>query len=453
MITHLFLPHLRYFYLQMKLQRMPLAAAIPDSGCKVMKPHFNSHYIHESAQTKATHMVKLHPLKAYQPLKCFNQACHSSGVDLMHSESQELDMKSSNFNCSGCGARLQASDPKSVGYIPVTKLEELQKCLEQSEPPENTPHEDVHSPKKVSTKGVICQRCFSLMHYNTALNITLKPDDYFTYLHHLKDKRALILLMIDVVDFPGSLFPNLNTLISPTNTVMIVANKIDLFPKNLPPKFWKNFEAAIVNECQRSSLNGCKVNGVHFVSAKSGQGIEELTESILASWGNRGDVYLLGCTNVGKSTLFNKLLVTICGTVPGEISMDSNTNTPSATISWWPGTTLGLLSFPIMSMGKRRRLLAQSRKREMEGSVEASTAGDFLASDEELDEEEVLTPREAKERMQDGTEEVDELLMEVGLYRERRKRKSQDHDLPPQNRNWLHDTPGAINDAQVCNIY
>ena len=135
--------------------------------------------------------------------------------------------------------------------------------------------------------------------------------------------------------------------------------------------------------------------------------------------------------------------------------MDSNTNTPSATISWWPGTTLGLLSFPIMSVGKRRRLLAQTRKRKMEGSVEASTAGDFLASDEELeeelDEEEVLTPREAKEKMQDGTEEVDELLMEVGLYRERRKRKSQ--DLPPQNRNWLHDTPGAINNAQVCNIY
>lgn len=436
----------------MKSQKMPMAG-IADNGYKVMKPHFHSNYIHASAQTKAMHMrnPKLCPLKAYQPLMSFSQAYHSSGVSLMHPESQELDMKSSNFDCSGCGARLQASDPKSVGYIPVTKLEELQKCLEQSEPPENTPQEDVHNPKKVSTKTVICQRCHSLMHYNTALNITLKPDDYLAYLRHLKDKRALILLMIDVVDFPGSLFPNLNTLISPTNRVMVVANKIDLFPRNLAPQFWKNFEAAIINECQRSSLTGCKVDGVHFVSAKSGQGIEELTDSILTSWGNRGDVYLLGCTNVGKSTLFNKLLVTICGAVPGKISIDSNTNTPSATISWWPGTTLGLLSFPMMSTGKRRRLLAQARKREMKGGVAANTAGDILTSGEEpvFDEEEVLIPSKAKQREQDSTEEV---LMEVGLCQER-KRKRQDHDLPPQNRNWLHDTPGAINDAQVCNIH
>jgi len=89
-------------------------------------------------------------------------------------------------------------------------------------------------------------------------------NDYLTHLHHLRDKRALILLMVDVIDFPASLFPELKTLIHPANPVMIVANKTDLLPKNLQPELWKHFETMIVKECQRSSLAGCKISGVQF---------------------------------------------------------------------------------------------------------------------------------------------------------------------------------------------
>ena len=84
------------------------------------------------------------------------------------------------------------------------------------------------------------------------------------------------------------------------------------------------------------------------------------------SWGNRGDVYLLGCTNAGKSTLFNRLLVYMCGVKPGELNRDSNIFVPMATISQWPGTTLALLSFPIMSVGKRKRLMAQAQARKLQ---------------------------------------------------------------------------------------
>lgn len=50
-----------------------------------------------------------------------------------------------------------------------------------------------------------------------------------------------------------------------------------------------------------------------------------------------GDVYLVGCTNVGKSTLFNTLLQSdYCKVKAGDLLQ-------RATISPWPGTTLNLL--------------------------------------------------------------------------------------------------------------
>ena len=256
------------------------------------------------------------------------------------------------------------------------------------------------------TSPLTCKRCFSLKHYNTALNVTLQADDYLRHLSHLCDKRALILLVVDVIDFPGSLFPSLHTLISTTSRVLVVANKIDLLPKDTN---MNRLKGSILDECEHSGLDGSNVSGVVFTSVRSGEGLDNLATSVLEKWGNRGDVYLLGCTNVGKSSLFNHLLQTLCGARPGELDVDCGLGAPAATISHWPGTTLGLLSFPIMSVGKRKRLLAQQ--------LRARGVG-----------------------LQGGEGEREPTLASL---------RQQGMKEPPQNRFWLHDTPGAINEAQV----
>ncbi len=257
------------------------------------------------------------------------------------------------LHCAGCGAKLQYKDISLPGYLPEEKRREKKSV--------NAVHEEDSEIKEEdqSVDPLVCQRCFSLKHYNTALNISLKSDDYLTHLSVLKDKRALILLTIDVTDYPGSVFPNLNSLISSSSQVLIVANKIDLLPKNTTKRFWKEFEQTIMAQTNASSLADCKVMGVRFISAKTGYGLEELCGEITNSWGNRGDVYLLGCTNVGKSTLFNMLLSRLCGARPGQLSTAANVSAPMATISQWPGTTLGLLSFPLLSVGKVRRIRQQ----------------------------------------------------------------------------------------------
>lgn len=329
-------------------------------------------------------------------------------------------MQRSKCNCSGCGAVLQSKNPNMRGFIPQEKLDEWLsfssdpiKALEGEIEPvqtsavavetggggevledgaggdvEKMEDRDEHSiegddtdsdvedffPESIDETDIekrdisafICKRCFSLQHYNSALNITLDNEDYLTHLSSLKDKKALIILMLDVTDFPCCVFPNLQDILSPDCSVLIVANKIDLFPRNLTQNFWAKFRKHIISECKAKGLGDQKIIGVRFISVKQGIKTTELSEEIVRKWGVRGDIYLLGCTNVGKSSLFNKLLLNLCGSKPGELNVDSNLLTPKATISQWPGTTLGLLSFPLISFGKRRRLLDQQRRREQD---------------------------------------------------------------------------------------
>lgn len=332
-----------------------------------------------------------------------------------HAEESNTDantgrMLETRYNCSGCGAVLQSTNPKHRGFIPSEKLEEW--SLLASDPNralsevEDVDRGEIESGEEIegdedlgeieggetrqvddddsdvedyfpesadnaesakyNISSLVCKRCFSLKHYNSALNITLDSDDYLAHLSSLKNKTTLILLMLDVTDFPSCVFPNLNTLLSPNCSVLIVANKIDLFPRNLTNNFWNRFRDYIVSECKASSLGDHKIVGVRFVSVKRGIGTTQLSEEIALKWGSHGDIYLLGCTNVGKSSLFNKLLLHLCGSKPGELNVDSNLLAPKATISLWPGTTLGLLSFPLISVGKRRRLLEQQMRREEE---------------------------------------------------------------------------------------
>lgn len=299
-------------------------------------------------------------------------------------------------NCSGCGAVLQSKYPKRRGYIHHSKLEEwlalsgdpmkvlagtseeldqlnqqvvrgvrgeAEDCVDNVEDyfPDSIAEDEVG---KKTFASYVCSRCFSLQHYNNALNITLDSQDYLRRLSPLKSKKSLLILMLDVTDFPSCVFPNLKNLISTDSSVLIVANKIDLFPRDLTNSFWSKFRKHIVTECKERSLGDHKIVGVRFISVKRGMGTTELAQEIVRKWRGQGDIYLLGCTNVGKSSLFNNLLVHLCGSRPGELNIDSNLLTPQATISQWPGTTLGLLSFPLISLGKRRRLLEQQRRRE-----------------------------------------------------------------------------------------
>lgn len=77
-----------------------------------------------------------------------------------------------------------------------------------------------------------------------------------------------------------------------------------------------------------------RIRGVHLVSARSGEGVDDLLKDIKESRGSRS-VYIVGCANVGKSAVINQIL--------RRDGRSSRTLTTSPVA----GTTLNLVRFTL----------------------------------------------------------------------------------------------------------
>lgn len=81
-------------------------------------------------------------------------------------------------------------------------------------------------------QNLTCQRCHFLINYNTALNLKVEPDEYLNLISSVKDKTGLVILMVDLLDFPCSIWPEMLELIGKNRPIFLVGNKVDLLPKD-----------------------------------------------------------------------------------------------------------------------------------------------------------------------------------------------------------------------------
>ncbi|BDH62369.1 hypothetical protein MTP04_24990 [Lysinibacillus sp. PLM2] len=204
------------------------------------------------------------------------------------------------LHCIGCGAKIQSEDPKEVGFTPASSLEK---------------------------ETIICQRCFRLKNYNEIQPVSLTDDDFLRILNGLGEQKGLIVKIVDIFDFNGSWLPGLHRFVG-NNPVLLVANKADLLPKSVKPKKvvnWLKKEAKVL---------GLQPIDVLLVSAHKGQGMEEVVEAI-ENYREGQNVFVVGCTNVGKSTFINRIIKHATG--EGNI----------ITTSYFPGTTLDMIEIPL----------------------------------------------------------------------------------------------------------
>lgn len=305
-------------------------------------------------------------------------------------DKDDMVVHAKDVHCCGCGAKLQSQNETECGYIPSDKMDAILQSQDSA---------------------TICKRCFLLKHYNRSLKVTLNEDDYKHHLQHLRHQKALILCMIDITDFPCSIFPNLVDVIGHRNPVLVIGNKLDMLPDE-GSETRVRVKEIIRQGCLEAGFDRANVVGIHLVSAKTGAGIDNLVSDLTDNWGRQGDVYLLGSTNVGKSTLFNQLMEYLCGLPVGHSG--------GATISRWPGTTIGLVSFPIASWSKRERMKRKAHLQETKVDQAADTW--FV---EEQEHEQKLQKSQKQPRM---------VIERHPLVRK-------------QNR--LYDSPGAVNPLQV----
>ncbi len=181
------------------------------------------------------------------------------------------------YICYGCGATIQTEDPQGVGYAPSSSLEK---------------------------EEIVCQRCFRLRHYNEVQDVSLTDQDFLNILNQLGKTDSLIVKIVDIFDFNGSWLPGLHRLLHRfvgKNPILLIGNKADLLPKSVKANKviqWMKSEAKQL---------GLRPVDVLLTSAQKGFQIQEVLEKI-DYYRNGKDVYVVGCTNVGKSTLINRIL-------------------------------------------------------------------------------------------------------------------------------------------------
>lgn len=208
------------------------------------------------------------------------------------------------LRCVGCGAVIQTEDKNTIGYTPKSILE---KGLESGE--------------------IYCQRCFRLRHYNEIQDVSLTDDDFLQLLNEIEQNEALIVNVVDIFDFNGSVIPGLHRFVG-DNPVLLVGNKVDVLPKSLNKSKLKQWMK------KRAHEEGLRPVDVLLTSAKKSQELTSLLEAIEAHRKGR-DVYIVGVTNVGKSTLINQII-------------QKTTDVKDLiTTSKFPGTTLDKIEIPL----------------------------------------------------------------------------------------------------------
>lgn len=58
-------------------------------------------------------------------------------------------------------------------------------------------------------RSILCQRCHFLKEFDVALGVSVCADDYPKILSQIQNKKALVLLMVDLIDFPCSIWPDI----------------------------------------------------------------------------------------------------------------------------------------------------------------------------------------------------------------------------------------------------
>lgn len=165
--------------------------------------------------------------------------------------------------CIGCGTKLQYNDPSSLGYVP----------------------------KEKESTAKYCERCFKIIHYNTSDIVTL-PKEEKKLLEIINKKAKYVFFLIDYLNINTETINKFKEIDVPKT---LIISKIDIIPKSIKESsittWLKETYDIEENIIYISSIKKTNLNKIEKIAADN-----EVNE-----------IYLLGYTNAGKSTLINKL--------------------------------------------------------------------------------------------------------------------------------------------------
>ena len=165
--------------------------------------------------------------------------------------------------CIGCGVKLQDSNMLYEGYTP-------------------------------DLTNDICSRCFKLRNYGEYELSTKSNDEYIDILKTVNDTKDLVLYIVDLLNIEK----DINTIRKYIkNRLILVLTKRDILPKSIN-------DEKIINYFKNLGLD---YQDIIIISANKNYNMDELLLKIKMHKSSK-NVYVVGRTNTGKSTLINKMI-------------------------------------------------------------------------------------------------------------------------------------------------
>lgn len=190
--------------------------------------------------------------------------------------------------CSGCGVVLQEDNLLQEGYT-------------------------------TSLSNDICQRCFRMKNYGEYQVVTKNNSEYLDILKEVSNTKDLVLYVTDLLNLEEDLLHIREYL---SNKIILVLNKKDVLPKSIKEeKIKKYFEN-----------NNIIFEDVIVISTLKNFNIDHLLKKIKLLQTSR-NVYVVGHTNAGKSTLINKMIKNYAVGEDKELTMSPLPSTTLSTVN------------------------------------------------------------------------------------------------------------------------
>ena len=192
--------------------------------------------------------------------------------------------------CQGCGVLLQEENILQEGY--TTNLE-----------------------------NDLCQRCFRMKNYGEYQVVTKSNEEYIEILKSVGETKDLVLYITDLLNLEKNI-EEIRTIIP--NKMILVLNKMDVLPKSVKEEKLKRYLAN----------NDVNFEEIIVISTEKNYNIDYLLKRIKFFQTSK-NVYVVGHTNAGKSSLINKLI------------KNYSDKTQELTMSPLPSTTLNMVNIEI----------------------------------------------------------------------------------------------------------
>ena len=146
----------------------------------------------------------------------------------------------------------------------------------------------------MKVQGELCERCFRIRHYNEYRQVIKSNQDFIPILKDISKTNDLVVLVLDLWMLPQNLDLIKKYL---SNPILLVLTKRDLLPRSITDKYlldyMKSYDLSVVDQVMISSVKNTN--------------LDELLNKIKKHQTSK-NVYVVGYTNAGKSTMINTLL-------------------------------------------------------------------------------------------------------------------------------------------------